>query len=158
MLWGLYQPHGRHKIFNAGFDCHQILDVGIAEGHHTSSSTYSRSGQPDSRHNVQINSKGSDRLETESNNFLTDCGVLKPPPRRYVCNPTVNHSPPVLLLEARTNGGGHRCISTGLVTDSRVCQPPLVSHSTIPEKGHHGESYNSDSDTIVDISESIGFQ
>ena len=50
---GLYQPHVRYKIFNAGFDCHQILDVGIAEGHHTSSLSYSRSGQPDNKHNVQ---------------------------------------------------------------------------------------------------------
>ena len=152
---GLYQPHGWHKIFNAGFDCHQILDVGIAEEHHTSSSSYSRSGQLDSRHNVQTNCKGLDRLETESNNFLTDCGALGPLPRGHVCNPTVNPSPPVLLLEARNNGGGHRCISTGLVTDSRVCQPPLVSHSTMPEKGHHAENYNSDSDTTVDNSELV---
>ena len=62
---------------------------------------------------------------------------------------------PGLLLETRTNGGGHRYISTGLVTDSRVCQPPLVSLSTMPEKGHHAESYNSYSDTIVDNSELV---
>ena len=44
---------------------------------------------------VQTNSKGSDRLETESNNFLTDCGVLGPPSCGYVCNPTVHPSPPI---------------------------------------------------------------
>ena len=149
---GLYQPHGLYKIINAGIDYRPTLDMGVVEEHHTSSLSYSWCGQPDGRHNVQIDHQKQVRLATESSSLVTDCGMLGPLSCGHICNPTVSSSPSVLIREARVNGGSNGCLSPGLVDNSRKCQPLLVSHSVMPEENHHAEGYTGDGNPVMDNS------
>ena len=61
-------------------------------------------------------------------------GPIEGPNRgRFVCNQDHKAAPSLLQLAARSLCSSNRCLSTGLVTQERVCEPSMVPRS------HSGE-------------------
>ena len=91
-----------------------------------------------SRSGVQ-NCEGQVRLDAEpqyiQQNPVPD-GALRDRPIRFPPHKTVTE---VFQLETRPRGRGDRCLQPGLVNDAGICQPPMVSDTSMPVTGESSE-------------------
>jgi len=66
------------------------------------------------------------------------------------CNQTDKTAPKILQLESRPRGNGHRCISTGLVTASGICQSTLVSDLPMSHQSQSSMNANGTKNTFLE--------
>ena len=75
--------------------------------------------------------EGSMRLDAEPSDIQSNPTPDGAPRDRVVCFPVDEAAIQILQLETRPRGTRDRCIPSGLVSDERICQSPVVSHSSL---------------------------
>ena len=131
----IHQPHGRNTVNSAGRDSHTVLDMGSSTMDYSQSTAHSRCAECHGRQDVSNNCQRQVGLEVESSNLLQNIIPVGSTTCRHVCDKTINPSPSLFFVETRASSGSYRCLSSGLVSNSRIRSPSLVSHSTLPEEG-----------------------
>ena len=125
------------------------LGLVCREEYNSPSRASARPPEPTGRRGIQ-DSEGSLRLDAEPIDIpahkLSDGSAGD----GSVCITPDKTTPTLLQLEARSRGGGDRCLHAELGSISGVCQPSVVSDTPLPDQAEKANSTNGVDNTIVE--------
>uniref|UniRef100_A0A1X7TG64 Uncharacterized protein n=1 Tax=Amphimedon queenslandica TaxID=400682 RepID=A0A1X7TG64_AMPQE len=125
----LHQQPWRDSLGPGSSPSSRPLDVVPGETYSLNSTASSWEGECSSRHRVESDER-SLRLVPKPVDFSTGNGSFPLPGGGLVCNSSDLQTPPppLLQLETRSPSRSNGCLSPGLETGERICQPTLESH------------------------------
>ena len=145
----IHQQARGNPLTSALSACPNHMGLVHSEGNISTGRTPAWEGQCNSGSGVEIN-EGSLRLDAEPCDIQSN---PTPAPRdRLVCFPVDEAAIQILQLETRPRGTWDRCIPSGLVSDERIFQSPVVSDSSLSESNKETSSQSGDGHTIVALS------
>ena len=121
---GLHQQSWRNSLHGVGRLGQESVDVVFGEKHSHHSTTPTRGTELYSQCGVSDNA-GPVGMATEPGPVQQDCEPVWPCRSGHVCLSSDNTVPSLFQLAARSLCSSNRCLSAGLVSDTRVCQPTL---------------------------------
>ena len=122
----IYQQPGGYSLPEFSDLDQESMDVVPGEEHTHHSSASARDNELYSRHRVSYNERPH-RLEVESSPIQENRRPSGTNRSGLVCIQDHQPVPSLLQLAARSLCNSNRCISPGLVTQERVCEPSMVS-------------------------------
>ena len=131
---GIHQQPGGNHFPSTHSSGENTVVVGPGEGHHTHSPTHPRCVQHCSRLRVQ-DGEGQVRLDVGSSSVPQDQRSPGTSRDRLIRFTADLPAATVFQLEARPPSSSSGCLSTGLESVERVCQPPMVLGGTSTEQG-----------------------
>ena len=145
----IHQSEGRHRLHSAVSVGSQYLDMVHLEGHHHHSRTPPRSPQYDSRPGITYSPRPL-RLDVEPRSVSEDPSEAGATGSGLIRISSDETTSPLLQLEGRPRGNSDRCLHAGLVADSELCQPTMVSNSPLPFQGEDAISTNSADNPLLE--------
>ena len=118
---GLHQQPRGHSLQDTGYPNKGPVDVVSGKEHSHPSTTPTRCPELQGGHRVQ-NPQGSVRLEPGQGHFLKNKRAIWPNRSGPICIQTDQSVPSLFQLAARSICRGDRCLPTGLVINTRLCQ------------------------------------
>ena len=131
---GIHQQPGGNHLPSTQSSGENTVVVGPGEGHHNHSPTHPRCVQHCSRLRVQ-DGEGQVRLDVGSSSVPQDQRSPETSRDRLIRFTADLPAATVFQLEARPPSSSSGCLSTGLESVERVCQPPMVPGGTSTEQG-----------------------
>ena len=122
----IYQQYGGHGFTPVDESVQSPMDVGPFQRYCSVGGVYSGRDELCGGCRVQ-NHAGSGRLETSFPDLQCNQSGVRSPGSGPVCISPVHPTPTVFQLEARSSGGGNRCLQPAVGTVQRVCKPSMVS-------------------------------
>ena len=131
---GIYQQLGGDNLTSPHSSSKNTVALGTGEGHLNHSPTHPRSVQYCGRLRIQ-DGEGQVGPDAAPSSIPEDQRYSGAPRDRSVCLTTDFPATMVFQLEARPPSSSSGCLSTGLESVERVCQPPMVFGGTGTEQG-----------------------
>ena len=129
----------------------QCVELVPRKEYHVAGRTSSRQAQSDSRYRVK-NSERLLRLDAQSGGLPEDHNTDGTFGGGPVCVKANETASPFLQLETGSGSRSNRCISTGLVYNSGICQPTMVPDTSMPHQGEGASCKNGPSSSTMEDS------